>query len=145
MTNILDNNTTPNFILTIILHFKRNKISSSDVEQTVHAGVVRVPEVTTQDQKGVPVEVIGEIVSKLHEIWQVEGKRHSDLDSAMVGPLQQCQELKPPSYGNNWANETNKQIFKCCYNQLNFFLHLLIIIWGIRCCYPCNLNNARCN
>ena len=81
MTNILDNNTTPNFILTIILHFKRNKISSSDVEQTVHAGVVRVPEVTTQDQKGVPVEVIGEIVSKLHEIWQIEGKRYSDPDS----------------------------------------------------------------
>ena len=83
MTNILDNNTTPNFILTIILHFKRNKISSSDVEQTVHAGVVRVPEVTTQDQKGVPVGIIGEIVLKLHEIWQVEGKRHSDLDSVM--------------------------------------------------------------
>ena len=37
MTNILDNNITPNFIFTIILHYKRNKISSSDVEQTVHA------------------------------------------------------------------------------------------------------------
>ena len=59
---------------------------------------------------------------------------------SMIGPLQQCQELKPPSYGNNWANDTNRQIFKCCYNQLKFFLHLFIIIWGIRCCYPLNVD-----
>ena len=63
----------------------------------------------------------------------------------MIGPLQQCQDLKPPSYSNNWAHETNRQIFKCSYNQLEYFLHLLIIIWGNRCCYPCNLSDARCN
>ena len=62
---------------------------------------------------------------------------------SMTGPLQQCQELKPPLYGNNWAHETNRQIFKCCYNQLKFFLHLLIIIWGIQCCYPRNLSNFQ--
>ena len=39
----------------------------------------------------------------------------------------------------------HRQIFKCCHNQLKYFLHLLIIIWGIQCCYPHNLSNARCN
>ena len=31
--------------------------------------------------KGVPAEVIGVTVLKLHEIWQIEGKRRSDPDS----------------------------------------------------------------
>ena len=35
--------------------------------------------VTTQDQGGVPVEA-WTTVSELHEIWQIEEKRHSDLD-----------------------------------------------------------------
>ena len=30
---------------------------------------------------GVPLEAIGATVSELHEIWQVEGKQHSDPDS----------------------------------------------------------------
>ena len=38
-------------------------------------------EVTTQDQRGVLVEAIGATMLELHEIWQVEGKRHSDPDS----------------------------------------------------------------
>ena len=37
-------------------------------------------EVTMQDQRGVPVRAIGVTMSKLHEIWQVEGKQRSDPD-----------------------------------------------------------------
>ena len=36
--------------------------------------------VRTQDQGGVPVEAIGTTISELHEIWQIEEKRHSDPD-----------------------------------------------------------------
>ena len=38
-------------------------------------------EVTTQDQRGVPIEVIEVTILKLHKIWQVEGKRHSNPES----------------------------------------------------------------
>ena len=38
-------------------------------------------EVTIQDQRGGPVEAIEVTVPELHEIWQVEGKRHSDPKS----------------------------------------------------------------
>lgn len=41
-------------------------------------------EVTTQNQREVPVEAIGAIVSKLYEIWHVEGKRHSNLEGVHV-------------------------------------------------------------
>ena len=34
-----------------------------------------------QDQRGVLVEVIGATVLELHDIWQVEEKRHYDPDS----------------------------------------------------------------
>ena len=34
-----------------------------------------------QDQKRVSIRVIRVIVSKLHEIWQIERKRHYDPDS----------------------------------------------------------------
>ena len=34
-----------------------------------------------QDERGVPIEVIGVTILKLHEIWQVEGKRHSNPGS----------------------------------------------------------------
>ena len=33
-----------------------------------------VQKVTTQDQRGVPLETIEVTMSELHEIWQVEGK-----------------------------------------------------------------------
>ena len=36
----------------------------------------RVQEVTTHAQSGVPVEANGVTMSELHEIWQIEGKRH---------------------------------------------------------------------
>ena len=44
-------------------------------------GVAGASEVTTQDQIRVLVEGIRVTMSELHEIWQVEGKRHSDQDS----------------------------------------------------------------
>ena len=41
--------------------------------------------VTMQDQrKGANRGAIGITVSELHEIWQVEGKRHSDRESCIM-------------------------------------------------------------
>ena len=41
--------------------------------------------VTTQDQRGGANRgAIGIPVSELHEIWQVEGKRHSDRESCIM-------------------------------------------------------------
>ena len=50
-------------------------------DSTCLPGAAGAPKVTTQDQRGVPVGAIRVTVSELHEIWQVEGKRHSDPDS----------------------------------------------------------------
>ena len=57
------------------------QVEGTDVEQTCLPRAVGAQEVTTQDQRRVPVGAIGVTVSELHEIWQVEGKRRSDLDS----------------------------------------------------------------
>ena len=46
-------------------------------------GAVGAHEVTTQDQRGVPVEAIGVTVLELHEIWQVKEKRRFDLAHIM--------------------------------------------------------------
>ena len=51
-----------------------------------------------QDQ-GVLVKAIVATVLELHEIWQVDGNRHSDLDlilSRVLPKLRQIPSLRPP-------------------------------------------------
>ena len=57
-----------------------------DAEQTVHAFLEQQGrrKLQCKIKWGLPVEATGVAVSGLHEIWQIEGKRHSACSKFMI-------------------------------------------------------------